>query len=153
MVAYEVKTFKRVEFSETDMAGIVHFSNFFRYMEIAEADFFEKIGFPLVESTKDGFYGWPRIDAACKFKKPAYFKDQLMIHLLIKEVRIRSIQYAFKFYRQERENRGNTLLAIGKMTTVFAQRRADQTMVSSSLRADFIRKLEEAPPEMIPTIK
>lgn len=150
---YEVKTYKRVEFAETDMAGIVHFSNFFRYMEIAEADFFDKIGFQLVESTNSGFYGWPRIDAACKYKKPAYFKDRLMIHLLIKEVRIRSIQYAFKFYRQEPNNRGETLLAIGKMTTVFAQRRSDQTMVSAALQADLIRKLEEAPPAMIPTIK
>ena len=30
---YEFKAVRRVEFSETDMAGIVHFSNFFRYME------------------------------------------------------------------------------------------------------------------------
>ena len=30
---------RRVEFHETDMAGIVHFSNFFRYMEFAEVEF------------------------------------------------------------------------------------------------------------------
>jgi len=33
---YEFKHTRRVEFAETDMAGIVHFSNFFRMMESTE---------------------------------------------------------------------------------------------------------------------
>ena len=35
---------RRVEFAETDMAGQVHFSNFFRYMEAAEHAFFRSLG-------------------------------------------------------------------------------------------------------------
>ena len=35
-MAYEFRLVRQVEFSETDMAGIVHYSNFFRYMEAAE---------------------------------------------------------------------------------------------------------------------
>ena len=35
-MTYEFHNQHRVEFAETDMAGIVHFSNFFRYMEMAE---------------------------------------------------------------------------------------------------------------------
>ena len=38
-MAYEHTAYRKVEFSETDMAGLVHFSNYFRYMEIAERDF------------------------------------------------------------------------------------------------------------------
>ena len=30
---------RRVEFGDTDLAGIMHFSNFFRFMEAAETDF------------------------------------------------------------------------------------------------------------------
>ena len=33
------RTTRRVEFGDTDMAGIAHFANFFRYMEAAETDF------------------------------------------------------------------------------------------------------------------
>jgi acyl-CoA thioester hydrolase len=40
----EFRITRRVEFSETDMAGIVHFSNFFRYMETAEHAFFPVTG-------------------------------------------------------------------------------------------------------------
>ena len=43
-MAYEYTTTKKIEFSETDMAGLVHFSNYFRYMEVAERDFFESLG-------------------------------------------------------------------------------------------------------------
>ena len=42
---YEQRIRRRVEFSETDMAGIVHYSNFFRYMEAAEHEFFRALGF------------------------------------------------------------------------------------------------------------
>jgi YbgC/YbaW family acyl-CoA thioester hydrolase len=38
----------RVEFTDTDMAGIVHFSSFFRYMEVTEHAFFRSLGFSIV---------------------------------------------------------------------------------------------------------
>ena len=41
---YEFKHIRRVEFAETDMAGIVHFSNFFRMMEATEHAFFRSLG-------------------------------------------------------------------------------------------------------------
>ena len=41
---YEFKTIRRVEFSETDMAGIMHYSNYFRFMETAEHAFFRSLG-------------------------------------------------------------------------------------------------------------
>ena len=38
------RTTRRVEFVDTDMAGIVHFSNFFRWMESAEVEFLRARG-------------------------------------------------------------------------------------------------------------
>ena len=37
-------TTRRVEFGDTDMAGIMHFANFFRFMEVAETDFLAVTG-------------------------------------------------------------------------------------------------------------
>ena len=45
-------TSRRVEFVDTDMAGIVHFTNFFRYMEQAEAEFFRSQGHSLASTTE-----------------------------------------------------------------------------------------------------
>ncbi|MEQ2009187.1 MAG: acyl-CoA thioesterase, partial [Limisphaerales bacterium] len=47
-MASEFKALRRVEFSETDMAGIVHYSNFFKYMETAEHAFFRSLGFSII---------------------------------------------------------------------------------------------------------
>ena len=41
-------TRRRVEFMDTDMAGIVHFATFFRYMETAEHELLRKLGIPVV---------------------------------------------------------------------------------------------------------
>ena len=40
---------RQIEFVETDMAGIMHFSNFFRLMESAETSFFRSLDLPLFE--------------------------------------------------------------------------------------------------------
>ena len=55
-MAHEFTLTRRVEFSETDMAGIVHFSNFFRFMESAEHAFFRSLGFS-VAGSRDGLEG------------------------------------------------------------------------------------------------
>ena len=47
-MAYEFKATRRVEFSDTDMAGIVHYANFFRFMETAEHGFYRSLGFSVV---------------------------------------------------------------------------------------------------------
>ena len=72
-MAYEFKLIRRIEFSETDMAGIVHFSNFFRMMESAEHAFFRSLGFSV--HPEGGTTGWPRVSATCDYLRPLRFED------------------------------------------------------------------------------
>ena len=44
----EYKKERRVEFSETDMAGIIHYSAYFQYMEEAEHEFLRSLGLSVV---------------------------------------------------------------------------------------------------------
>lgn len=94
---YEFKLTRRVEFSETDMAGIVHFSNFFRMMEAAEHAFFRSLGFKIHAHENGATTGWPRVSATCDFQRPLRFEEEVEIHLLVAEVRSRSIRYQFIF--------------------------------------------------------
>ena len=96
-MASEFKVVRRVEFSETDMAGIVHYSNFFRYMEAAEHEFFRSLGFSVVTSQVDPPVGWPRVHAECDYQLPLRFEDEIEIHLLVSEKRSKSLTYAFRF--------------------------------------------------------
>src|SRR6476646_10210128 len=100
-MAHEFCLRRRVEFSETDMAGIVHYSNFFRYMESAEHAFFRSLGFSVVTRDVDSPLGWPRVHASCDYESPLKFEDEVEIHLLVKEKKSKSLSYEFRFRKME----------------------------------------------------
>jgi acyl-CoA thioester hydrolase len=95
-VPSEYSIIRTVEFSETDMAGIMHFSNFFRYMEAAEHGFFRSLGLS-IHSTEPESLGWPRVHATCDFRSPLRFEDSVEVRLLVREKREKSIVYSFVF--------------------------------------------------------
>ena len=113
---YEFKLTRRVEFAETDMAGIVHFANFFRMMEATEHAFFRSLGFSIHGHDPGSTTGWPRVSATCDFRAPLRFEDEVEIHLLVAEVRTRSIRYVFIF----RKAADGTEVARGEVVAVCA---------------------------------
>ncbi len=121
-----------VEFYETDLAGIAHFSNFYRWMESAEHAFLRDRGIVL----HDGNIGWPRVNASADFKKPVKFGDEVRVRVLVSEVRTRSVCYAFEFY----VNDDDTLRATGEMISVCVEL---ATMKSVEIPADIRAKLEQ----------
>ena len=96
---YEFKVERRVEFSETDMAGIVHYSNFFKYMETAEHAFYRSLGTSVVMQHVDPPLGWPRVRAECDYFKPLRFEDLIEVHMLVKEKKPKALTYVFRFYK------------------------------------------------------
>lgn len=134
---------RRVEFAETDMAGIVHFSNFFRWMEAAEADFFRALGEPLIGAEGASVFGWPRVRVSCAYHAPLRFGDEVEVRLTVKELKDRAIAYAFRFYRITGPSPEH--IATGEMTTVFVRRPADGGAMQSMPLPDTLRaKLSEA---------
>ena len=106
-------TERRIEFVDTDMGGIVHFSRFFVFMETAEHLFLESLG-TRVDPVVDGArLGWPRVAVACEYKSPARFGDVLRIEVRVLRRGTRSMTYGFRFARQDGE-----LLAEGRSTSV-----------------------------------
>ncbi len=96
-MAFEFKIIRRVEFSDTDMAGIMHYSNFFRFMETAEHAFFRSLGFSVMMSHLQPPLGWPRVHAECDYKKPLRFEEEIEVRLLVKEKRSKSLSFQFRF--------------------------------------------------------
>ena len=94
-MACKFKLTRQVEFSETDMAGIMHFSNFFRYMEAAEHAFFRSLGTSIHAVGND--LGWPRVHVECAFKHPLRFEDVVEISLFVREKKKKSLVYTFVF--------------------------------------------------------
>jgi len=100
---------RRVNFYEVDQAGIVHFSNYFRYMEEAEYGFWRSAGVSL-EPTPD--YGFPRVAASFDYHAPLRFDDAVAVRLQIAHIGRTSLRYACHI------TRGDTRIATGTMTLV-----------------------------------
>jgi len=113
---HEFKLTRRVEFAETDMAGIVHFANFFRMMEATEHAFFRSLGLSIHGHEAGPITGWPRVSATCDYRAPLRFEEEVEIHLLVAEVRTRSIRYDFVF----RKIPGGGEVARGMLTAACA---------------------------------
>lgn len=111
-MAHEFKVQRIVEFVETDMAGILHFSNFFRYMESAEHGFFRSMGLSVHPHSKSEIWGWARGNVECKYLEPLHYEDVVEIHLLVREKKRASITYEMVFRKEGRE------VARGKMTVI-----------------------------------
>jgi len=135
----------RVSFSETDMAGIAHFSNYFRYMELAEAAFFKAMGEMLIDRQEGCVHGWPRVRASCDFRAPITFGDEIEIRLMVNEIKVRAIEFYFQIFRVENDL-CTEKVAKGKLTTVHVVRQTGQgvrEMEALAIPDPFIQKLKE----------
>jgi acyl-CoA thioester hydrolase len=146
-MACEFKAVRRVEFSETDMAGIVHYSNFFRYMETAEHGFFRSLGFSVVTDKTEPPVGWPRVHAECDYLQPLRFEDEVEIHMLVSEKKSKALTYAFRFRKLNASP--PVEIARGKLTVVCVTHNFDGEMEAVPIPEALAERIEVAPAEML----
>ena len=132
------RTRRRVEFADTDMAGIIHFANFFRFMEAAEVDFLQSIGMSVTMRTDAGErFGFPRVAASCDFIKPVTFLDVLDIAVRVAKIGSKSVTYQFEFAK------AGTVIARGQITAVCCRFVPEQPIESIPIPAAIRAKLEQ----------
>lgn len=108
-----------VEFADTDLAGLMHFANFFRFVEAAEHAFFRSLGHSVHTIDGSDHQGWPRIEVACKYHQPARFEQTLEVGLRIEEVRTSSLRYSFSIFVADDPK--HTLLAAGTFSIIHVE--------------------------------
>jgi YbgC/YbaW family acyl-CoA thioester hydrolase len=136
-MSFEFVQQRRIEFSETDMAGIVHFANFFRWMESAEHAFLRSLGFSVHGVTSGKSTGWPRVKVGCEYSKPLRFEEVVDVVLTVKEVRTRSVQYGFEF----RKVTSGEVVATGETVAVHAVLDTAQGQLAASPIPETLRTL------------
>jgi len=98
-----LKTRRRVEFRDTDAAGIVHFSAFFFWMESAEHELLRSVGLHVIERQADGNeYSWPRVSVSCDYRSAIRFGDEIDIAVHVAELGRSSVTYRFVFEQDGR---------------------------------------------------
>ena len=109
---------RRVQFAETDMAGIVHFSNYFRWMEEVEHAYFRSHGLSIAMTHEGIDIGWPRVNVGCEYHGPVRFEDELTLRLRVTKVGGKSLSYEVDFLL------GEKVVALGKCTSVCCEHTA-----------------------------
>ena len=133
------RTQRRVEFADTDMAGIVHFSRFFVFMETAEHAFMRAIGAPGVHFDHEGMrIGWPRRETSCRFHSPARVGDVLDIEVRVVRKGRTSLTWGFEIRIGER------LVADGRIACVCCALSPDG-LKPVAIPAFLAARLDEAP--------
>ena len=112
---------RRVEFADTDTAGLIHFTALMRFMEETEHAFYRSLGVGGYEWTEASVFGFPRVSVSCEYLAPLRYGEEVTVHLLVREVRTKAIRYEAVF-TVEREA-GAVTVARGAMTVVHATRR------------------------------
>ncbi len=117
-------TTRRVEFRDTDAAGIVHFSAFFPMMEAAEHELLRSLSIPILPRNDQGHSAltWPRVAADCNYSAAARFEDVLRIETQVSKIGTSSVQYSFRFLRDpqglQAAQQTPVLVAMGTLTAV-----------------------------------
>ena len=133
----EYRLTRRVQFYETDAAGIVHFSWYFRYMEEAEHALWRMAGLSIHPPGSD--IGWPRVAASFEFRRALRFEDEFEVRLQVVEVTTRTIRYTCLIAQQD------TTVAKGDLTIACVLKRPGEPMKSIEIPADVAGRFQVSP--------
>jgi YbgC/YbaW family acyl-CoA thioester hydrolase len=125
---------RRVQFAETDLAGLVHFTHFFRYMEEAEHALWRAAGLSI--APRGASVGFPRVSAGFDYHRPLRFEDEFDAHIRIVSMREKSIGYVCTL------TKGDEKVATGTLTIVCVSRQADGAMKARPLPPEIAARLE-----------
>ena len=121
-----------MQFYETDAAGIVHFSWFYRYMEEAEHALWREAGLSI--APRDAEVGFPRVSASFDFRRPLYFEDEFEVTIEVTDVGPKTIRYTATV------TRGETHIATGSLTIACVRKRAGEPMRATSIPPEIAQR-------------
>jgi YbgC/YbaW family acyl-CoA thioester hydrolase len=129
---------RRVQFYETDTAGIVHFSWFYRYMEEAEHALWRAAGLSI--APPNAHIGFPRVAASFDFFKPLRFEDEFEVELTIAEISTKAIRYRAEIVKD------GVKVASGRLTVACVRKQPGQPMTSTAIPDEISSRFRIAEP-------
>jgi acyl-CoA thioester hydrolase len=105
---------EKVRFVETDMMGVVHHSNHFRWFEMARVEYLRQAGVLLLDLMAQDIV-FPITDVSCQYKASARFDDWLLIQAKLVDLSRAKMVFTYEIVRES----DKTLLATGRTQNVF----------------------------------
>lgn len=90
---------RRTHYYETDKLGIVHHSNYIRWMEEARVDFLKQIGLSYIDMEERNVSS-PLVSSACQYKKAVHFDDVISIGIRVTQYNSVKIMFHYDMINQ-----------------------------------------------------
>lgn len=103
----------RVYFEDTDLAGIVYYANYLKFMERARSDMLRAVGIDQRAAVEQGEGVYAVAEAHIRYRRPARLADDLLVLSEVRQVRAASCLI------QQRVMRGAEVLVEAEITAAF----------------------------------
>ncbi|MFZ0338867.1 MAG: thioesterase family protein [Terracidiphilus sp.] len=113
-----VTTRVRVRYAETDQMGIVYYANYLVWFELGRVELLRSLGLAYSQLEKEHECILPVVSAACRYRSPARYDDEILIETRPRMLRGSVIKFAYRILRKGHEGGENTLLAEGETVHV-----------------------------------
>ena len=113
---YSLETKIRVRYAETDQMSFVYYGIYAQYFEVGRVELLRSLGVSYKEIEEMG-YALPVVNFNVKYKKPAYYDDELTIKTTIKELQSAKITFYYETYNENKD-----LLNIAEVVLVFVNK-------------------------------
>ena len=123
---------RRVQFYETDAAGMVHFTSYFRYMEEAEHALWRELGLSIAPEGSE--IGFPRISASFEYRRPLHFEQEIDVTIRVVSISARTIDYACEITRD------GTSVATGAIRIACVSKRPGEPIKSTAIPAEIVER-------------
>ena len=89
----------KVHYYETDKMGIVHHSNYIRWMEEARVAFLDEIGASFFAMEARGLQS-PVVTVSCKYRRPTRFDDRVRVQVRIESYNSVVLRVGYEMYNE-----------------------------------------------------
>ena len=120
---------KKAKYYETDQMGIIHHSNYIRWMEEARIDVMDQLGYPYRRFEEMGYIS-PVLHVDCEYKKSVKFDDEVKITVSLQELGRVKFTLRYDIYNL---SEGEVLSASGTTTHCFLKKNGRPVLIDKEM--------------------
>ena len=120
----------KARYYETDQMGIIHHSNYIRWMEEARIDMLNQLGYPYRRFEEMGYIS-PVLHAECEYKKSVKFDDEVKIVVSLQDFGKVKFTLRYDIYNM---SEGGCLSACGVTRHCFLNKDGRPVMMNKEMK-------------------
>ena len=93
---------KKAHYHETDQMGVIHHSNYVKWMEEARIAYLEQLGFGYEQVEQEQVFS-PVVSLSVHYQNPVYFADEVEIGVTVKKYTAVKLELSYRFFNRTKQ--------------------------------------------------